>query len=265
MTTKKQIRQLFLPILKRNRDVVQLDRITIWLEPIRHLACRVTVDRCSNEDVCVPSWHIMDTIEPRPDFPPFGRFGETLYRYGSERRWRWSDPTTEDELRMRIEVEILPFFRAVGTLENYVALQRRHWMWGPNHSPLSDLILDVSLGDLISAKQTFDLLWRGHQNWMSRICEAKQPVARDFVRKLGILAMLRDDLLAENRAGFARTLYAWEAENITWLKAERHWEPTPFPLVRDGEASWPVPEDMVARLEAMITLTPRQKREDRPT
>ncbi|WP_336485391.1 hypothetical protein [Methylobacterium nigriterrae] len=206
----------------------------------------------------------MDTIEPRPDFLPFGRFGERLCRQGPKRLWRWSDPMMEDELRTRIEVEILPFFRAVGTLENYVALQRTHWMWAPNHRPITDLILDVALGDLISAKKTFDVLWRRYQNWMRSDYEAKRPVMHHFARELGILATLRDDLLAENRAGLAGTLYAWEAENITWLEAERHWQPTPFPLERDGVATWPVPEDVVARLEAMITLSQRPQQDDQP-
>ncbi|AWN39381.1 hypothetical protein DK389_00945 [Methylobacterium durans] len=73
-----------------------------------------------------------------------------------------------------------------------------------------------------------------------------------------MLALLRDDLLSENRTGLAKTLFAWESENITRLGIEQIWEPTPFPLERGGEAMSPVSEDMVARLESMIRITPRK-------
>ncbi|MEA1830664.1 hypothetical protein U8607_01085 [Methylobacterium durans] len=127
----------------------------------------------------------------------------------------------EETLRVMIELEVLPFFRKVTTLENYVALQRRHHMWGPNHTPINDLILDIAVGNLSKATRQFNVVWGQCQNYVNYIYRERRAAIRGFNKELSMLALLRDDLLSENRTGLAKTLFAWECENITRLSIEQ--------------------------------------------
>ncbi|GJD77599.1 hypothetical protein NBEOAGPD_0806 [Methylobacterium gregans] len=39
MTTARQIKGLFLPLLQRNDDLIQIDRFFLWVNPVRHVVC----------------------------------------------------------------------------------------------------------------------------------------------------------------------------------------------------------------------------------
>lgn len=141
MTNAKQIKGLFLPLLQRNDDLIQIDRFSVWIKPIRHVVCRVTIDSTSDPDLFDPDfsltpiyWEMTDfktgpgsytedfgtepplpklTVEYRhqPKYWTLPDYIERLAILQARRQWRWSDPEIPRIFLTIVETEILPLLR----------------------------------------------------------------------------------------------------------------------------------------------------------
>lgn len=225
MTNARQIKGIFAPLMKRNESLVALSGGFIWLTPVRHVACRVLIERSSDPDTCWPQWALLHTFIPGWDLSiGIGERGHLKRPASSQERfWRWSDPSMIDDAVSVIETEALPLLRAMGELDAFAGLfeagdYRRRHEW-----PVDRMIFEIALGNLDAARAIWHGLAPDHR-------ENRYPESESFQQTRGKILAVAGPLLAGDRAALARILHGWEEANMRGTRIEPHWEPTPFPL-----------------------------------
>ncbi len=220
MTTAAQIRRELTPLLERHPDLALVGRYIV-VKPVTHVLRAVLIDRTGIADAFNPRWFAMHLFE----LTTWAHltWGELLFRK-SHGNWKWSKPDAVPILCEEIETNALPQLRAMTSLHTYLNFvsqnKARHLLFDQPHH---QMIMDVALGDFTAAR-----------------LRCADPIARwlletdgwdsDGKDKLGRAQQLCRLLAADDRAGMAALLHAWEAQTVRNLKIEHLWEPTPFPL-----------------------------------
>lgn len=228
MTTARQIKQVFRPLVARHEDLVQVDGSYLWIKPVRHIGLRILIDRSSHADFCAPRWIMLETFIPFRSNPDIiGRYTGHLSRPGTSpnKYWNWSDPTMITDAIAVIEAEAVPLLRSIDTVEAFAAFYRDRFDRYRLEQPYNRMIVDIALGDIETARKTWHAL---------------APVYRDnvypddshFQTCRHKVLTVAEPLMADDRPALAKILHGWEADNIRGTKIEPYWEPTPFPLER---------------------------------
>lgn len=223
MTTAKQVKDIFRPILKRHPFLKETSARSISLIPVSHLVAGVFVERSAHKDYFSPYLTVMNMFRSRVDRPLcMGSYAEYLPRCGAKEDWIWSDPATIDEAIDMIETVALPKLAFLRTVEGYATLPPREF--GSRYEPREDrMLVHIAVGDLDAARE----LWR-----------TQEPLHRGKTYHPGSLLhrwqtqveAVAEPLHAGDRPALARILHGWEAANVRGTEIERYWEPTPFPL-----------------------------------
>jgi len=228
MTTLRQIKRVFKPLMERHADVFMVGGRTLWVGPVHHVVRLIFLDSTTMGDCVAPQWNAHEMFLPnrKPD-------QHTCHYNFHYRRdppgadelfgkcWQWSDPTMVPHLVSMLENEALPFLRTLDKLEPYA----EHYD-PPGRSyithPEDRMLLAIALGDLDTARA---------------ICVERLPEYREIKNLGSIYDSLRkavvtvaDPLMAGDRAALAAILHGWEEANVRGTVLEPHWEPTPFPL-----------------------------------
>jgi hypothetical protein len=228
LTTKSQIRDLVAPLLRRNPDLVLVDKvhrvmITV-VRPLQHLLRFVLVDRTGNADVFRPCWSLT-LLFYKLDRLPIGG-GAELYRSPRYRPalWWWSDPNVAQDFVEVVERDALPKLRAINTLHDYL-----DFIWPKDPAELkfywgTRLLLSFAMGDLDTART---LVAERPDEPILRTLNERKP---GIVERLVALGMR---LAPDDRAAIAEMLREWEDYSVAKLNLGAVWEPTPFPLDRE--------------------------------
>lgn len=225
MTTSRQIKRIFSPLIKRNEGLLVLSAGFVWLTPVHHVACRVLIERSSDPDIFWPQWALLHTFIPGWNLSiSIGERGQLKRPASSQERfWRWSDPSMLDDAVSVIETEALPLLHSMRKLKAFAEFfddgdyrRRREW-------PVDRMIFEIALGNLDAARAIWYGLAPDHR-------ENRHPDSNSFQQTRNKILAVADPLLAGDRAALATILHGWEAANIRGTKIEPYWEPTPFPL-----------------------------------
>lgn len=227
MTTTRQIKGLTAPLLERNTDLVDAGKNTLWLKPIDHVGRLILIDRTSNPDSCVVSWHIVEFFMPETtSWSSLGRCGGRIGRskhFPGGWGWRWSDPTIYGDFIDRVEADALPLFRSLDTTRKCLEFQRRD----PQRSGYLDhywhLGACIALGEMERAQALFSELSGYRVGGRPAENLAEQRV---YER----LRALDQPLRSWDRAALCGLLAQWEAENLVGSPLEPYWLRNAFPL-----------------------------------
>ncbi|NEU12428.1 hypothetical protein G3T14_09805 [Methylobacterium sp. BTF04] len=227
MTTARQIKGLSAPLLARNPDLVDSGRKTLWLAPIDHVGRKILIDRTSNPDCCVVSWHVVELFMPDArSWYGLGRCGGDVSRsehFPGGRGWYWSDPTIYEDFVDRVEADALPLLRSLDTTRKCLEFQRsdpqrsgylnHHWHLGAC----------IALGEIERAQELWSELRR------SDVAERTyENPAEQFVEMR--LRALERPLRSGDREALCALLAQWEAEILVGSPVEPYWLRTAFPL-----------------------------------
>jgi hypothetical protein len=218
MTTSRQVKQLLSPLLERHDDLAVIGH---WLivRPVRHVLRGVILERTGDASRFRPRWAVTNLCEPQTSFPV--SWGAMIVGKG---RWRWDNPTLQNDLFHAIEEQALPSLRSIQTLDDFVAFTSSRERFPLTYFYgylLRKVGLDIARGDLEAAKSVCAKLATGHTKW-------SMPLLRDdFIRVTETLCPLlaRNDVRA-----LAKLLHEWEAITVQNLKVADLWDRTPFPL-----------------------------------
>jgi hypothetical protein len=227
MTTVRQIKGLTAPLLARNPDLVDVGKNILWLTPIDHVGRLILIDRTSNPDSCVVSWHLVQFFIPETtSWFSLGRCGDRISRsrhFPGGSGWRWSDPTIYEDFIVRVEADILPLFRALDTTRKCIEFQRGDPQRSGFLNHFWHLGACLALGEIERA-QAFMAPLRTFPVW-KRVAES--PAEQ---RVYDRLHALDQPLRSWDRAALCALLAQWEAENLVGSPLEPHWQRTAFPL-----------------------------------
>jgi len=230
VTTLRQIKRVFKPLMERHADVFMVGGRTLWVGPVHHVVRRIFMDSTSMVDCVAPQWNAQEMFLParRPDQhmchyefhymrdPP----GEDVL-FGKS--WQWSDPTMVPHLVSMLENEALPFLRTLDSLESYAVVHRR-LLDGSFFVHREDrMLLAIALGELDRARTMC-------QELLPRYRENKDPDWWLYQSLRTAVVTVAEPLMAGDRAALAAILHGWEEANVRGTVLEPHWEPTPFPL-----------------------------------
>lgn len=219
MTTAAQVKRMLRPILERNNDLALIGRLLV-IKPVRHFLRGVFIDQTSTADVFKPHWLTHHVFTPRHDFTL--SWGGAI-RIGVGRLWRISDPATAGELSRKIENEVLPLLRPMGSLRNYVDAATRHEFSHQFLDAPRKIVVDAAMGDVESARAQCPVFRKrvGDGSHLS-----PEVLRQEYEGVLELCELLeRDDI-----AGVIAKLHAWEEANAKRWKLEKVWERTPFPI-----------------------------------
>ncbi len=226
MTTAAQVKKLVEPLLEKQQDLALVGR-WIFVKPIRHFARGIFIGHMLDAAKFRPQWAVVHLFQRQRFFPL--DWGEWLYNDASPRpgSWRISDPDISSALIEQIEQRALPALRAMTTLDDYLSFVSGHYF---RHQlfdwPDSRLIVDAALGNLDAARMIYK---ENVALWSEEV-----PTYDDEDREhLSDLLKLGSLVIADDRAGVARTLHEWEAVTVKNFKIEHLWEPSPFPIERE--------------------------------
>lgn len=246
MTTAKQIKALFRPLVERNPDIVRIDR-TLWLVPVHHVAFRITVDRSSEADRFSPQWNMTSIagadasfytgpewshgafLPEKYDPLPFeywknpNLLKESINLLMKRKSWSWSRSDVIEKFTAVVEADVLPLLRSLDTYERFAAFYRASIAPNGLHWPDVGMYVDIAVGVLEPARKRWDECALVYE----RIRNDPSPSVQ---RKRAKFLALGDPLRAGDRATLASLLHRWEAENVAGAPYEPHWQPTPFPL-----------------------------------
>lgn len=222
MTTAAQVKKMVRPLLERNGDLALVGR-WIYVKPVHHFARAILVDRTSSADHFSPQWAVVHLFRARRFFPL--NWGGLLSDFRQGHWWSVkNDPNVADALVRSIEQQALPWLRTMSTLELYLAFVSqnlfRHHLYDKS---TSEIIVHVACGYVNAARK----IWEKHREGWSIDKSHYDGEDRAEFQRLRELGACLD---ADDRAGLAHLLHAWEAETVKNFKIEHLWEPTPFPL-----------------------------------
>lgn len=228
MTSAKQIKHVFKPLINRHADLTQIGSHWLYISPIRHVALRILIDRTSDKNLCKPQLTMLNTFIP--DVQPQTSIGYSIQLDRpslSHQHWYWSDPEMIADLVSAIETEGLPRLRAIDSLEAFWTIYDGSDHIFAQQWPEDRMICLIALGDIDAARA---------------ICETLEPELRgdSFPNDIWVQNRRRkflavaEPLRVGDRVTLATILHGWEADNIRGTKLEPYWEPTPFPLERSS-------------------------------
>ncbi|AZO80262.1 MULTISPECIES: hypothetical protein [unclassified Bosea (in: a-proteobacteria)] len=216
MTTARQIRQLFAPLLTENPDIV-LHKNYIYLKPVSHVHRCIGIGRSGGRDAFIVTAAVNFTFNLSGVIWewPLGIRG-----YG----WCWSDPDMPD-LFKRLVGQALTQLRTIATLEDFAPFASRDMTFIT--SPLyahkdCQLRVDIALGNLDKALadcRELDRL-RGpapHTEYFARLWSRVVDPALPLLERRDV-------------AGLTRLLREWQATYIEVTGLGGSFDPTPFPL-----------------------------------
>jgi hypothetical protein len=220
VTTTREIETMLKPLLQRHPELVYHKRRLIE-KPIRHVLSAVLFDGTAQPQMFRPKWYANYFLGPT-----FGSGTDLHIAWSVELPflrpdgWKMNRPDLQGMLVKYVEEEGLLFIRALRRLETFKKFVSRHelgqHLFG---DPMQTMTIQAACGFLDSAKWEMKAV---------RIRLAKpEPRDPNFYAKV---ATLCDLLEADDLAGMAAHLHAWEAETVRRLKLDQVWEPSPFPL-----------------------------------
>lgn len=223
MTTARQIRQLFAPLLAENPDVA-FHKNYVYLRPVRHVHRCIAIGRSGGRDAFIVTAAVDFT------FNLSGAIWEWplgLRGYG----WRWNDPDMPALFKQLVE-QALTQLRALTTLEAFAKFASRDMAFIT--SPLyghrdCQLRVDIALGNLDKALtdcRDLDRL-RGqppHTEYFARLWSKVVDPALPLLERRDV-------------AGLINLLRTWQEAYIGAEGLKSSFEPTPFPLERACELS----------------------------
>ncbi|MGV3633125.1 MAG: hypothetical protein ACO1NY_02170 [Pseudorhodoplanes sp.] len=220
MTTQRQIKNLFGPLLEQHSDMALVGPFLI-LKPVRHVANSVMIDRTSSADVFRPRTASIALLG-KLDYFGLGT-GDLLYRVkGPGAIWRWSNPSVGEDFLRVVENEALPLLQGIRSLQdfyNYAAeIHGIHFpfFWGWR------AIMNVAMNRLDEAR---DIL--NDPRWIDR----SGVLFNREVEGLGDRLKARGaDISRKDKLALVDILNRWEAYSVEKLKLTAIWERTPFPL-----------------------------------
>lgn len=145
MTTARQIRQLFAPLLAENSDIV-FHKNYIYLKPVRHMHRCIGIGRSGGRDAFIVTAAVNFTFNLSGVIWewPLGIRGHG---------WCWSDPDMPD-LFKRLVGQALSQLHAIVTLEDFAAFASRDrtFITSPLYAHKDcQLRVDIALGNLSKA------------------------------------------------------------------------------------------------------------------
>ena len=221
MTTARQVKRLFGPLLTRHDDLY-LNGHWLMVKPVRHVLRGILIERTGEAGRFRPWWAVGYLCEPAETIPL--NWATRIRQPGDNQLWFWDDPTIGRDLFAAIEEQALPRLRAIQTLDDFVTFasdKERFSLTAFTGYLLSRVCVDVARGDLEAARDACAQIHVRRARW------ANSDMAEDFERITGTLCPL---LATDDRAGMAQLLHEWEAYTVDKLKLRDIWEPTPFPL-----------------------------------
>lgn len=231
MTTAKQIKQVFQPLMKQHGDLVHIGSNWLWIRPTHHVALRVLIDRTSDKNTCRPLWTMLSTFIPGKNLIDVIGYSGSLNCPSSSggSYWSWLAPTMIADLISAIETDALPRLRAISSLEAFWTIYGDSDHRVTHQWPEDRMIFDIALGDIDAARVICETLEPKFRAYLESDPDPDDVWVRNRCRKVLTVA---EPLRAGDRAALAQILHDWEAENIRGTKIEPYWEPTPFPLER---------------------------------
>jgi hypothetical protein len=160
VTTARQVKALFQPLLDRSPNLRQVDRHSLWITPVRHVACRLAIRPTSDRDAFEPIWSLTPLYWESAEFnahpaasypgtyevsfdtepallplpveyyqqPEYWTRPDFLARQSvldMRRKWRWSDPEIPHVFTTVVEAEVLPLlYRIAQDHAAYAAYHR---------------------------------------------------------------------------------------------------------------------------------------------
>lgn len=246
MTTVRQIKALFRPLVSRNLDLRLIGR-DLWLVPVRHVAFRVTIERSSYADDFYPQWNMTSIAGADHDYHEHSEWNHGQFRpekyppsppeywkdpelmkevheiNRKKRSWSWSRSDVIEEFCTVVEADVLPLLRSLAPYERFAAFYRSSIAPTGLHWPDIGMYIDIADGALEPARKRWDecafMYETGRDNPSPRV-----------QRKRAKFLALGDPLRAGDRAALATLLRRFEAENVEGSPYQSHWQPTPFPL-----------------------------------
>lgn len=192
-----------MPLLERYSDLALIGRF-LFLKPVRHILCSVCLDRRSSPNIFAVSTSANIAFGTFADWP-LG-YGEDLYLH--KRLWDIRDEESIALLRDRIEQNVLPAFRQIQSLDDFLIYTQSYSdRW---HYQYTSTRIAVAKGDFDDAISIME----------SAFADGRLTEKPDY----------HDVLLTRDKLALTEFLHQSEASTIKQLKLEKYWQPTPFPL-----------------------------------
>lgn len=224
MTTKRQIKALFHPLLERHSDLTVIETEygdKVVLRPVNHLIRGICVLRTAYADYPNYFWSIGYTFDPRASAQN-GICGTSFVTPDIKEAY-WSHPRHQAAFMEVVEADILPILRSIDTIDKMLSFDHpmdvrwKHWF----DVELHKLRLHAALGDFQTATEAvMEMKARGphHLPWWSVESYAET------------MELLWPCIQTNDRAGTAALLRQWEEDFIIRNRLEAIYERTPFPL-----------------------------------
>jgi hypothetical protein len=224
MTTKRQVKALYQPLLKRYPELAMIETAEhgymLVLRPVDHLVRVFNVQRSAYADRPDYYWSIGYTFWHKASL---SNIRGTNFITPDIKMMYWSHPKHEEAFIEAVETQILPVLRSVDSIERLLSSSHpmeQRWKWRFDH-PVNKMCLHAALGDFGTAAEAareFREKGRVRMPWWS------EETYVDVMERLWPLCEAND------RAGVAALLHEWERRFIEKHKLQALHESRPFPI-----------------------------------
>lgn len=217
MTTAREAKRLFRPLLERNNDVALIGRL-LAIKPVHHILRGVFLDATWDRNRFRPTWAAVFLFHPNAGF--HFNWSAPIYA-GTSHGWLISDKDVEKALGDAVEREALPLLRPMQTIDDFAAFATKdRFDLNPLNSYLNyRTLIDIARGDFDAAGALCKMMAK-RRSKSSFWAEQYDPI----LTQIWPLVKRRD------KATLAKILHEWEFEAVKREKLENIWEPTPFPM-----------------------------------
>lgn len=218
MTTIAQVKQVALPLLQRNPDLVLVGR-RVLIKPIQHILRGISFGRSIAPNLFIPAWAVIFLFEPSDSLSL--NWGERIYKVA----WDVANPDLPVKMCEAIEEQALPLLRPIKTINDFVGFATKE-RFRDTYLDLYEhrkIFIDIARGDLDSARSICEYMATDHAK--RRYLPLKMNEEYDRITK-----ELCPLIAVNDRFGLARLLHKYEESSVRAMKLEKYWEPTPFPI-----------------------------------
>jgi hypothetical protein len=222
MTTNREIKKLFAPLLAKNSDLVTTKitrRLTLVVTPVHHILRAVFVDSSSNALRFAPHWLCNPLFRSASSFY---FVGDEIYMPAGRPLWNWQIPESIDGFYEALDTNILPRLRACQKPSDIVTIGREKYMGIP--SPFDahghDFLVLLADGRIAEAVVSLDM-WYDKNRFVIAL-DAEEPGLAQRIKTE------RDALSKADRRRIADIFHMWERRKVVDWQLDHLWEETPF-------------------------------------
>jgi hypothetical protein len=222
MTTNREIKKLFAPILERHDDLalVKIDRrLTLVVKPVHHLLRGVHIESTSEAVRFDPWWFTSPLFSPIAELR---LVGNSLYPGRDIRLWDWHVLQSIQRFYDILETEILPRLRVCLCPSDIMKLGRRFYHMASENFDAHgfDFLALLAEGRIADAVVSLDEFYETNR-FVRRLDGELAGMAR-------LLARDGDALRSADRLRIASLFHAWERRQVDDYGIKHLWEETPF-------------------------------------